>query len=215
LEAAADLCSLFPAVLRRFAACEFPAKGTAMQRRNVVRSGLGLLTAAWLLVGGAAQALDPRNAGYEFKYSLFKWNQLPEEKKNLGKKMIVLCSRRLWLDWQEQKGPTWCWVRNRQPVGDTSRPSEAPFLPAYDGYGDEQLGWAKLCWDEMFGNPSRNTNDGVQALLASAHGTVHRDLKQPIGEQVPGQYNFGAGAALDHAEDEPKAGGKKSKGGAE
>jgi hypothetical protein len=154
---------------------------------------------------------DPQSA----KSIFFKWNQLSEEQKAPGKKMIALCSRRLWLDWQEHKGPTWCWVHDGQPVGDTSRLSEAPFLPAHDGYGDEQLGWAKLCWEEMFGNPSRNTNDGVQALLAIAHGKVHRDLKKPTGEQLPGRYNFSADAQKAHDEDEPKSGGTKIKSDAE
>jgi len=140
----------------------------------------------------------------------YKWHRLPEEQKLPGKKMIIACSRRLWLDWQEQQGPTWCWVRGGEPVTDTHRPSEAPFLPAHDGYGDDQLHWARLCWEEMFGNPSRNTNDGVQALLALAHGRMHRNLKQPTGEQLPGRFNFIPDAQMDRDEDEPQAGGKKS-----
>ena len=124
------------------------------------------------------------------KSIFYKWNILPDAQKDLAKKMIVLCSRRLWLDWQEHKGPTWCWVHGGKPTDDDSQPSEAPFLPAYDGYGDNQFGWAKLCWEEMFGNPSRNTNDGVQALLAIAHGKIHRDLKTPVGQQVPGRYDY-------------------------
>lgn len=126
------------------------------------------------------------------KSIFYKWNQLPEEKKEPVKKMIVLCSRRLWLDWQEKKEPTWCWVYDGKPTDDDAKPSEAPLLPAYDGYGDNQFGWAKACWEEMFGNPSRNTNDGVQSLLAIVHGTVHRDLKTPIGQQVPGRYDYDA-----------------------
>lgn len=129
---------------------------------------------------------DPQNP----KSIFHTWNELPDAKKDLGKKMIVLCSRRLWLDWQENKGATWCWVRDGVPTDDDSRPSEAPFLPAYDGYGDNQFGWAKLCWEEMFGNPSRNTNDGVQSLLAIAHGKIHRDVKTPVGQQVPGRYDY-------------------------
>lgn len=116
------------------------------------------------------------------KSIFYKWNRLPEEKKQIGKKTIILCSRRLWLDWQENKGKTWCWVRDGKPTEDDSRPSEAPFLPAYDGYGDNQLGWAKQCWEEMFGDPQRNTNDGVQALLAIAYGRIHRNLKTPVGQ---------------------------------
>ena len=42
----------------------------------------------------------------------------------------------------------------------------------------------------MFGEPQRNTNDGVQALLAIAHGRIHRNLKTPKGQQVPGRYDF-------------------------
>jgi hypothetical protein len=120
----------------------------------------------------------------------YKWHRLPEEKRQIGKKAIILCSRRLWLDWQENKGQTWCWVHAGKPTDDYTHPSEVPFLPAYDGYGDNQLGWAKQCWEEMFGDPQRNTNDGVQALLAIAHGRIHRSLKTPVGQQVPGRYDF-------------------------
>jgi len=119
-----------------------------------------------------------------------KWNKLPEEQQRIGRKMILLCSRRLWLDWAENKGRTWCWVRDGKPTDDDSKPSEAPFLPAYDGYGDNQLGWAKQAWEEMFGEPTRNTNDGVQALLAIAQGKVHRNLKTPLGQQVAGRHTY-------------------------
>ena len=124
------------------------------------------------------------------KSIFYKWNKLSEEKKEIGRKMIILCSRRLWLDWQENKGKTWCWFHDGKPTEDESKPSEAQFLPAYDGYGDNQLGWAKQCWEEMFGNPSRNTNDGVQSLLAIAHGKIHRELRTPLGQQVPGRYDY-------------------------
>ncbi len=126
------------------------------------------------------------------KSIFYKWNKLSEEKTAIGKKAILLCSRRLWLDWKENGGKTWCWVRDGKPTDDDSKPSEALILLAYDGYGDNQFGWAKQCWDEMFGDPMRNTNDGVQALLAIAHGTVHRDLKTPVGQQVPGRYDYDA-----------------------
>ena len=119
-----------------------------------------------------------------------KWNKLPEDKKQIGKKMIVLCSRRLWLDWKENKGRTWCWVRDGKPTEDDAKPSEGPWSPAYDGYGDNQIGWAKVAWEEMFGDPMRNTNDGVQAFLAIAHGRIHKDMKTPTGQQVPGRYDF-------------------------
>lgn len=124
------------------------------------------------------------------KSIFYKWNQLPEEKKKIAKETIVLCSRRLWLDWQEDKGRTWCWVKDGKATDDDSHPSEAPLLPAYDGYGDNQFGWAKSCWEEMFGDPMRNTNDGVQSLLAIAHGKIHRNLKTPVGQQVPGRYDY-------------------------
>lgn len=126
------------------------------------------------------------------KCIFYKWNKLPADKRQIGVKAITLCSRRLWLDWKENGGKTWCWVRDGRPTDDDSKPSEAPILLAYDGYGDNQFGWAKQCWDEMFGDPMRNTNDGVQALLAIAHGKVHRDLKTPVGQQVPGRYDYDA-----------------------
>ena len=128
------------------------------------------------------------------KSIFYKWNKLPAEKKEIARKAILLCSRRLWLDWQENKGRTWCWVRDGEPTEDDSRPSEAPFLLAYDGYGDNQVCWARMCWEEMFGNPMRNTNDGVQALLAIAHGRIHTNLKTLMGQQVPGRYDFDAEA---------------------
>ncbi len=143
---------------------------------------------------------DPANP----KSIFYKWNQVPDAKKDLAKKMIVHCSRRLWLDWKENKGKTWCWVRDGKPTDDDSKPSEAPFLPAYDGYGDNQFGWAKLCWEEMFGNPSRNTSDGVQSLLAIAHGKIHRDLKTPVGQQVPGRYDYDPAIQKKLLEDDMK-----------
>jgi len=120
-----------------------------------------------------------------------KWHRLPEAEQRIGRQAIALCSRRLWLDWEEERKPTWTWVRAGKPTEDVSAPSEAPFLPAYDGYGDQpQAMWAKSCWEEMFGDPTRNTNDGVQALLAIVKGGVHRQLKTPRGQQVPGRYDF-------------------------
>ena len=119
-----------------------------------------------------------------------QWNQLPETKKEIGKKAFILHSRRLWLDWAETKGPTWCWVTDGKPTDDASKPSEAPLRPAYDGYGDNQFGWARQCWDEMFGDAMRNTNDGVQALLAIAHGGVLKKLTMPVGQQVGGRYDY-------------------------
>ena len=119
-----------------------------------------------------------------------KWNQLPAEKKKIGTSTIILCSRRLWLDWAENKGACWCWVRDGKATDDDGKPSDAPLLSAYDGYGDNQFAWAKSCWEEMFGNPNRNTNDGVQAFLAIAHGTIHSNLKTPVGQQVPGRYDY-------------------------
>lgn len=160
------------------------------------------------------------------KSIFYTWNRLPEEQKQGGKKTIILCSRRLWLDWQENKGKTWCWVRDSKPTEDDTLPSEAPFLPAYDGYGDNQIGWAKQCWEEMFGEPMRNTNDGVQALLAIAHNSIHRTLKTPVGQQVPGRYDYDPAiqkkrleedlqklktAPPKLADDEPKLDPKKSK----
>jgi len=130
--------------------------------------------------------------------------------------MIILCSRRLWLDWKENKGPTWCWVRGGNPTEDDARPSEAPFLPAYDGYGDNQIAWARMAWEEMFGDPMRNTNDGAQALLAIAQGRIHKDLKTPKGQQVPGRYDFDPKTQAQRiAEDEVKLDPRKEKPGSD
>jgi hypothetical protein len=56
----------------------------------------------------------------------------------------------------------------------------------------------------MFGNPSRNTNDGVQSLLAIAHGRIHRDLKTPVGQQVPGRYDYDSDAQKKLLEEDLK-----------
>jgi len=138
------------------------------------------------------------------KSIFYKWNQLPEEQKQIGKKMIILCSRRLWLDWQENQGPTWCWVREGKPASDDLKPSAAPYLIAYDGYGDNQVAWAAQCWEEMFGNPARNTADGVQSLLAIAHGKIHRNLHTPIGQQIPGRYDFDPAIQKKQIEEDQK-----------
>ena len=134
--------------------------------------------------------------------------QLPAAKKDIGRKCLTTLARRLWLDWKENKGPTLCWVVDGMPSDDGSRPSEAPFRLAYDGYGDNQYGWAKQCWEEMFGNPSRNTNDGVQALLAICEGRIHRDLKKPRGQQVPGRYDFDPAAQAERFSEEEAAAAK-------
>ena len=140
------------------------------------------------------------------KSIFYKWNKLPEEKKLIGRTCLKTMSRRLWLDWQEHKGPTWCWVVDGLPSTDGTRPSDAPFRLAYDGYGDNQYMWAKLCWEEMFGEPQRNTNDGVQALLAICEGRIHRNLKTPKGQQVPGRYDFDPAVQAERlAEDEAAA----------
>jgi hypothetical protein len=95
----------------------------------------------------------------------FKWNQLPESKKEIGKRAFRLMARRLWLDWTERGGPTWCWVVDGKATGDRARPSEAPALDAFDGYGPDRAEWAHLCWIEMFGRPKRNGREGVEAFL--------------------------------------------------
>lgn len=120
----------------------------------------------------------------------YRWHALPEARQEIAKKTIILHSRRLWLDWREKKGQTWCRVANGQPTDDDHKPSEAPLLPAYDGYGDNQYGWARQCWDEMFGDPMRNTTDGVQALLAIAHGGVLKQLTMPVGQQLGGRFDY-------------------------
>ncbi len=140
------------------------------------------------------------------KSIFYKWNQLSEDKKRIGRRCLQTMSRRLWLDWQQNKGPTWCWVVDGLPSTDGTRTSDAPFRLAYDGYGDNQYLWAKLCWDEMFGEPHRNTNDGVQALLAVCEGRIHRHLKTPKGQQVPGRYDFDPAVQAERlAEDEAAA----------
>ena len=50
----------------------------------------------------------------------------------------------------------------------------------------EMAGWAAACWEEMFGSPKRNTNEGVQALLAALDGRVRRELKTPTELQRSG-----------------------------
>jgi hypothetical protein len=146
------------------------------------------------------------------KSIFYKWHKLPEERQQIGKKMILLCARRLWLDGKENKGPTWCWVREGRPTEDSSKPSEMPWRPAYDGYGDNQVAWAKMAWVDLFGEPQRNTNDGVQALLAIAQGRIHRNLKTPKGQQVPGRYDFGPNIpAQQVGEDEIKLDPRKEK----
>lgn len=108
----------------------------------------------------------------------YKWNKLSEEKKKIGKDAMILLSRRLWLDWAENKGPTYCWVLDGQASNDRTKPSEAKQIVAHDGYDIASMtSWAKLCHEEMFGDPKRNTNDGVQAFLAIAHGKVLKELK--------------------------------------
>lgn len=135
----------------------------------------------------------------------YQWNQLPEAKKEIGKKAIVLHSRRLWLDWKENRGKTWCWVVDGRATDDDSKPSEAPLRPAYDGYGDNQYGWAKQCWEEMFGDAMRNTNDGVQALLAIAHGGVREKLTMPVGQQVGGRFDYSREQQLAAIEEDRKS----------
>ena len=119
------------------------------------------------------------------------WAKEPAEKKVQTREALFTLRRRLWLDYKEKRGPSYCTIVGGEPTEDIKQPTEVPTLKDNAGYKqDEMAHWAVLCWEEMFGNPDRNTNDGVQSLLAIVEGKVYKGLKKPTGQQVPGVYDF-------------------------
>lgn len=119
------------------------------------------------------------------------WAKEPAAKRAQTREALFTLRRRLWLDYQKNRGPSYCTIVGGKPTEDVKEPSEVPTLKDNAGYKqDEMAHWSLLCWEEMFGNPDRNTKDGVQSLLAILENRVYKDLKKPTGQQVPGVYDF-------------------------
>ncbi|MBE3098297.1 MAG: hypothetical protein IMZ44_14370 [Planctomycetes bacterium] len=72
-------------------------------------------------------------------------------------------------------------------------------------------------WYYAIGSDPKNfENDGAQALLAIAQGRIHKDLKTPKGQQVPGRYDFDPKTQAQRiAEDEVKLDPRKEKPGSD
>ena len=109
----------------------------------------------------------------------FLWNQEPAEKKVFIATAMATLRQRLWTDWRDRCGATYCYVADGKPADTTSvpsAPSEAPLLRDHAGYPlAEFWHWAALSHAEMFGQPTRNSNAGVQRLLALVSLPVARD----------------------------------------
>lgn len=116
------------------------------------------------------------------------WHQLPAARQEPGRATLQSLRRKLWLDFQEHRGPTYCFIAGGKPTETVVGRSEAPRLFDHAGYSESDLAhWAFLSWQEMFGDPVRNTNNGVQALLAIIDGRVLREMKIPSGlQKTPG-----------------------------
>lgn len=106
-------------------------------------------------------------------------NKQAPEKREIGMKAIRLMSRRMWLDYVENGGPTWCRVFKGQPTQDMSVPNEAKQITDHAGYALKDLThWADLAWNELFGRPKGPGCDGAQALLAICNGKVWDPAKR-------------------------------------
>jgi len=99
------------------------------------------------------------------------WQQSPELKER-GTKLITLCARRLWHDYQEHHKPVWTRIVGGQPSADALAPADLPQVPDHDGYTDKDMThWAMLCWREVFDSgTTQGKNYGVQCFLAIANG---------------------------------------------
>ena len=123
---------------------------------------------------------DPTKADSIFRL----WNDLPAERKAIAHAAFALLTARLWRDWTEHQGPCWCRVIGGRPSEDLAKPSEAPQLYDHAGYSEKDFAhWTALSWQEVYGDPARNTTNGVQALLAILDGRVLTTLRAPSGAQ--------------------------------
>jgi hypothetical protein len=127
---------------------------------------------------------DPANPHSIF----YLWNKEPEAQKMVAKKTIKLLQHRLWLDYQEQRGDSYCFIINGQVAQWRSFAAEVkhdgPQILDHAGYSRKSFeNWLAACWAEMFGNPQRNTSNGVRALLAIADGHILQSIQQPLGKQ--------------------------------
>ena len=124
------------------------------------------------------------------------WHQLSEREQQPGRSTLRSLRRKLWLDYRDHRGPSYCVIVGGRPTEDIAAPSEAARLFDHAGYAEKDLAhWAYLSWAEMFGDPERNTTNGVQALLAIVDGRVLAELKTPTARQkrpgAPGRIDTG------------------------
>lgn len=105
---------------------------------------------------------DPGNAGSIF----YLWNKEPDRTKDIARSTFRTLCRRLWLNHAENGGETYCWVVDGHPATDFSRPNETRLRSDHAGYGVEGMTrWSKLCWDEIYGKPEKNSTKGAETLL--------------------------------------------------
>jgi hypothetical protein len=123
---------------------------------------------------------DPSNPESIF----YLWNQVPVAKKQIALKTIKSLQRKLWLDYQEHQGASYCWIVDGRVTRGSEGGPEVPQLFDHAGYSKSSYNqWAAACWGEMFGNPKRNTDNGVRALLAIADGQVLSMTEGPTNKQ--------------------------------
>ena len=100
----------------------------------------------------------------------YLWGQESEETKAPMRVMMATLRKKLWENWRDHRGATYCFVANGGPVDTTEKPttaSEAPTIVDHAGYPIAEFWhWSYLSQAEMFGHPPRNTNEGVQRLIA-------------------------------------------------
>jgi hypothetical protein len=97
----------------------------------------------------------------------YLWNQEPDERKEAGRQMMTTLQRQLWLNYQQNKGPSYCIIVNGKVAESATAKSEVPQLLDHASYTQaDTRHWAARCWEEIYGQPKANTTGGVQDLIA-------------------------------------------------
>jgi hypothetical protein len=123
---------------------------------------------------------DPTKPGSIF----YRWQQLPGEQRAIAARTFALLTKRLWTGYHDYRDPTWCRIIGGKPVPGLDGTAEVDQLLDHAGYTRKDMtAWAESCWQEVYGQPKRNTTNGVQALLAILDGRVLSQLQVPTGEQ--------------------------------
>jgi len=105
------------------------------------------------------------------KSIFYLWAKEPAARKLAAKKGLTLVKQRLWGDYLDHKGPSYCFIRDGKPLDDIKSISEKPDVPQlsdYAGYDhSSRTHWAFLARKEFY-DPQLNA--GLTALSAACEG---------------------------------------------